>query len=108
MQDGSIQARQRGAHLECEQQADCFETLLTAVHVVTKEKIIRIRRKVSVFEKSQQVRVLAVDVSCDAAAFVPTLVSKLATKCNLNIPNLTRNSDTESICYVPTDILHTA
>jgi hypothetical protein len=46
-------------------QADSLERLLAAVDVVTKEEVVGLRRETAVFEKTQKVVVLAVDVTTD-------------------------------------------
>lgn len=46
-------------------QADGFERLLAAVDVVTKEEVVGLRRETAVFEKTQKVVVLAVNVTAN-------------------------------------------
>ena len=45
-----------------QKQTDCLETLLSSVHVVTQKQVVRLRGKPSVFEQSQQVVILPVDI----------------------------------------------
>ena len=48
--------------LVCEQETDCLQALLPPVHVISEKEIITLRRKLSIFEESKQVAVLAVDI----------------------------------------------
>jgi hypothetical protein len=48
-----------------QQQADGFQTLLASVDVVPQEDIVGIGREASIFEESQQVIVLAMDIPAD-------------------------------------------
>ena len=48
-----------------EQEADGFQTLASAVHVVAQEEVIGLRREPAVLEKAEQVVVLAVDIATD-------------------------------------------
>jgi hypothetical protein len=49
--------------LVCKEQADGLETLLATIHIVTEEEIIGFWRETTVFEESQQVVVLPMDVT---------------------------------------------
>lgn len=49
------------------EQADSLERLLASIHVITEEEVVGFWRKTAVFEKTQEVVVLAVDVACAAA-----------------------------------------
>ena len=49
--------------LVCEQQADGFQRLLASVHVVAQEQVVAFRREAAIFEQTQQIVVLAVDVA---------------------------------------------
>lgn len=51
--------------LVCQQQANGLERLLATVHVVTKEQVVCLRREATVFEETQQVVILSVDVTAD-------------------------------------------
>ena len=51
--------------LQCEQQADRLDALSSPVYVVPQEQVARLRRQPSVFEQSQHVVVLPVDVTAD-------------------------------------------
>lgn len=46
-----------------QQQANCFQRLLSTVHVVSKEQVVGFRREASVLKEPQQIIVLAVDVT---------------------------------------------
>ncbi len=46
-----------------QQEADGLQRLLAAVHVVAQEEVVGLWRKAAVLEQTQQVRVLAVDVT---------------------------------------------
>mmetsp|Transcript_13966 Transcript_13966/g.55101 ORF Transcript_13966/g.55101 Transcript_13966/m.55101 type:complete len:212 (+) Transcript_13966:662-1297(+) len=48
-----------------EEEADCLQALLAAVHVVSQEQVVGLRREASVLEEAQQVEVLTVDVSAN-------------------------------------------
>lgn len=49
--------------LECEQQTDRFDGLLSAVDIVTKKQVVRERREATILKQSQQVVVLSVDIT---------------------------------------------
>ncbi len=49
--------------LVAEQQANCFDRLLSTVDVVTQEQVVGLRREATVLEDSQQVVVLAVNIA---------------------------------------------
>jgi len=51
--------------LVCEEQADGLERLLATVDVIAEEEVVGLRREAAIFEQSQQVIVLAVDISTD-------------------------------------------
>jgi hypothetical protein len=51
-----------------EEQADGLEALLAPVDVVAEEKVVGLGRKAAVFEESQEIRVLAVDVTYNVEA----------------------------------------
>lgn len=48
-----------------EQQADGFERLFAAVHVVAQEQVVGFGREATVLKQAQQVIVLAVYVTCN-------------------------------------------
>ena len=48
-----------------QQQTDHLETLLTPVHVVAEEQVVRLGGEPAVLKQAKQVRVLAVDVAAD-------------------------------------------
>ena len=49
--------------LVSQEQADRLEGLLASVNVIAKEEVIRLRRESTVFKKTQEVIVLAVNVA---------------------------------------------
>lgn len=49
----------------CQQQTDCLQRLLASVYIVAEEEVVRFRGEATVFEQSQQIVVLAVDVTTD-------------------------------------------
>lgn len=51
--------------LICEEEADSLERLLSSVNVVTKEKIVGFWWEPAIFEESQKVVILSVDVACN-------------------------------------------
>jgi len=51
--------------LVCQQKADGLERLLATVDVVTEEEVVRLRREATVFEETEKVVVLAVDITAD-------------------------------------------
>lgn len=51
--------------LVCQQKADGLEGLLATVHVVTKEQVVCFRGEATVFEETQEVVVLSVNVTAD-------------------------------------------
>lgn len=46
-----------------EQQTDRLQRLLSSVHVVAQEQVIRVRREVSVLKQTQQVIILSMDIT---------------------------------------------
>ena len=52
------------SHLECQKQANRFQALLATVYIVAEEQVVCIRREVSILKQAQQVRVLAMDITC--------------------------------------------
>jgi hypothetical protein len=46
------------------EQADRLERLLAAVDIVTQEQVVRLGREATVFEQSEEVIVLTVDIAC--------------------------------------------
>lgn len=46
-----------------EQEADGLQWLLSTIYVISEEQVVRLRREASVFEQSQQVVILAVDIT---------------------------------------------
>jgi hypothetical protein len=51
--------------LVCEQQADCLQRLFASVYIVAKEEIICFWWKAAIFEETQQIIVLTMDVTAD-------------------------------------------
>lgn len=51
--------------LVCQQKADGLERLLATVDVVTEEEVVRLRREATVFEETEKIVVLAVDITAD-------------------------------------------
>lgn len=51
--------------LVCQQQADGLQGLLATVHVVSEEKVVGFGRETSVLEQTEEIVVLAVDVTAD-------------------------------------------
>lgn len=51
--------------LVCEQQADGLERLLATIDVIPEEEIVRLGREAAVLEETQQIVVLAVNVTAD-------------------------------------------
>lgn len=54
----------RVLNLVCQQKAYGFQRLLASVHVVAQEQVVAFWRKAAVFEQTQQIVVLAMDVTC--------------------------------------------
>ena len=54
----------RVLNLVGEQKANALERLLATIHVIPEEQVVRLGGKAPVLEQSQQVVVLAVDVTC--------------------------------------------
>ena len=52
-------------HLVRQKQADHLQALLSAVHVIAQEQVIRLRREPAILKQPEQVRVLAVHVPAD-------------------------------------------
>lgn len=53
--------------LVCEQQADGLERLFASVYIIAKEEVICFWWKAAIFEETQQIVVLAVNVTADLA-----------------------------------------
>ena len=51
--------------LICQQKADGFETLFSPINVVAEKQVVGGRRKAPVFEKSQEIKVLTMDIPTD-------------------------------------------
>ena len=51
--------------LVCEEQADCLQRLLATIDVVTEEEVVGLGREAAVFEETEKVVVLAVDITAD-------------------------------------------
>jgi hypothetical protein len=51
--------------LVCEEQANCLKRLLATVDVVAEEEVVGLRREAAILEKSQQIIVLAVNISAN-------------------------------------------
>ena len=49
--------------LVCQEQADCLQRLLATVHVVAKEEVVRLRWEAAILEETEQVVVLAMDIT---------------------------------------------
>lgn len=50
-------------HLVREQQANGFQALLAAVHIVAQEKVVGLWRETAILEEPQQIGILAMNVS---------------------------------------------
>ena len=46
-----------------EQETDGLERLLATIHIIAKEQVVRLWREATVLEQSQQVVILAVDIT---------------------------------------------
>jgi hypothetical protein len=46
-----------------EQEADGLQRLLTTIHIIAEEQVVRLGREATVLEQSQQVVILAVDIT---------------------------------------------
>lgn len=46
-----------------EQEADCLQRLLSTIHIITEEQVVRLWWEAAVFEQSQQIVILAVDIT---------------------------------------------
>lgn len=53
--------------LVCKEEADGLERLLATVDVVTEEEVVSLRGETAVFEETQEVIVLAVDITANLA-----------------------------------------
>jgi hypothetical protein len=53
--------------LVCKEEADGLEGLLATVDVVTEEEVVSLRRETAIFEETQEVIVLAVDIAANLA-----------------------------------------
>lgn len=53
--------------LVCKEEADGLERLLATVDVVTEEEVVGLRRETAIFEETQEVIVLAVDIAANLA-----------------------------------------
>jgi hypothetical protein len=51
--------------LVCEQQADCLQRLFASVYIVAKEEVICFRWKAAIFEETQKIIILTVNVTAD-------------------------------------------
>lgn len=51
--------------LVCEQQADCLERLLASIHVVAQEEVVCLWWKSSIFEETEQIVILAVNITAN-------------------------------------------
>jgi hypothetical protein len=51
--------------LVCKEEADGLEGLLATVDVVTEEEVVSLRRETAIFEETQEVIVLAVDIAAN-------------------------------------------
>jgi hypothetical protein len=49
----------------CEKEANRLQALFSTIHVVSKEQIVGLRRESTIFEESQQVVILSVNVACE-------------------------------------------
>lgn len=47
------------------EQADCFERLFASIDIISKEEVVGLGREATVFEKSQQIVVLAVNITAN-------------------------------------------
>ncbi len=56
--------------LVCEEQADGFETLLAAVHVIAEKEVVGFWWEPAVLEEAEEIVVLPVDVAADLDVFV--------------------------------------
>lgn len=55
--------------LVCEQQADSFQRLFSSVYIVAEEEVVGLGREATVFEKSEKIVVLTVDVTTNLFSF---------------------------------------
>lgn len=49
----------------CQKKADGFETLLSSVNIVSEEKVVCLWRETSILEKSEEIIVLAMDITAN-------------------------------------------
>ena len=54
------------AHLECDEQSDCLDTVVAAIHVVAHKEVVRVGRLPSNLEKLAQIMELAVNVAANS------------------------------------------
>lgn len=52
-------------HLVGQQAANCLKALLSSIHIVTQEEVVRLRRKATTFEQLEKIRVLSMDIPAD-------------------------------------------
>ena len=64
--------------LVCEEKADCFERLLSAINVVAEEEVICFGWEASIFEEAEEIVVLSVNVSAylDSRSIAPLAQSR--------------------------------
>lgn len=65
LHEQSQKGRIYATNLVRQQQTDSLQTLLSSINIVAQEEIVCLGRESSVFEQSQQVVVLSVDVSAN-------------------------------------------
>mmetsp|Transcript_41384 Transcript_41384/g.90870 ORF Transcript_41384/g.90870 Transcript_41384/m.90870 type:complete len:222 (+) Transcript_41384:497-1162(+) len=66
--------------LVSEQQTHALQSILPAVHIVPEEEVVCVRREAAVFEKTQQVMVLTMDVSNNLDGSLKLKQSRLVNK----------------------------
>ena len=49
----------------CKKQADGLKGLLSSIHVITEEKVVRLRWKTSVFKQAEKIIILPMDIAAD-------------------------------------------
>ena len=69
--------------LVCQQEADSLERLLASIDVITEEEVVGLGGKASIFEKTQQIVVLTVDITTDLIRQAP-IVSNASWKCSFS------------------------
>lgn len=62
-----------------EEKADGFEGLLATVDVITEEKVVGFRREATVFEETQKIIILAVDITANLVARTHSVSKSTAT-----------------------------